>query len=63
MLLFYFELDLIGDVLLAHCHSCGKEVEKPSRILKNYSFTIQAFNCEKCHHNFKVKINQSEYIV
>jgi transposase-like protein len=48
---------------MAHCPNCGKEVEKPSRELKNYSFIIQAYNCEKCHHNFKVTINQSFYIV
>jgi transposase-like protein len=47
---------------MAHCPSCGKEIGKPSRELKNYSFTIQAFYCEKCHHDFKVTINQSVYM-
>jgi len=47
---------------MTHCPSCGKEVSKPSRELKNHSFTIQAYSCEKCHHNFKVTVNQSEYL-
>jgi len=46
---------------MVHCPSCGKEVNKPLRELKNYSFTIQAYNCEKCHHNFKVTINHSVF--
>jgi hypothetical protein len=49
-------------ILMAHCPSCGKEVNKPSRVQKNYSFTIQAYDCGKCHHNFKVTLNQSWYI-
>jgi transposase-like protein len=46
---------------MVHCPSCGKEVEKPSRTLTNYSFTIEAYNCKKCHHNFKITINHSMY--
>jgi transposase-like protein len=47
---------------MVHCPNCGKEVEKPARELKNHSFTIQSYICEKCHHNFKVTINQSIYM-
>ena len=50
-------------ISMAHCPSCGKEAHKPSKELKNCSFTIQDYNCKKCHHNFKVTINQSMYIV
>jgi transposase-like protein len=46
---------------MAHCPSCGKEVNKPSRELKNYCFIIQAYYCKECHHDFKVTINQSIY--
>jgi len=48
---------------MVHCPNSGKEISKPSKELKNNSFTIQAYNCEKCHHNFKVTINQAEYLV
>lgn len=48
---------------MTHCPSCGKVVEKPSSVLKNQCFTIEAYNCRKCHHNFKVTKNQSMYIV
>jgi predicted RNA-binding Zn-ribbon protein involved in translation (DUF1610 family) len=47
---------------MAHCPNCGKEVDRPSRVLKNYSFTIEAYNCKKCHTNFKVTINHSLYM-
>jgi transposase-like protein len=46
-------------MLMAHCPSCGKEIDKPSKALTNYNFTIEYFNCKKCHHNFKVTTNQS----
>lgn len=49
-------------MLMAHCPICGKEVNKPSRVLKNYSFTIQAYDCGKCHHHFIVTINASDYM-
>ena len=48
-------------MLMVHCPNCGKEVGKPSRVLTNQSFTIQAYNCGKCHHYFKVTINHSMY--
>jgi hypothetical protein len=48
---------------MVHCPSCGKEVSKPASVLKNQCFTIEAYNCGKCHHNFKVTINQALYIV
>ncbi len=48
---------------MAHCPSCGKKVDKPSRVLENYCFTIEAYNCEKCHHSFKVTINHSKYLM
>ena len=44
---------------LPHCPSCGKENDKPSTELKSYFFTIQDYNCRKCHHNFRVTVNQS----
>lgn len=48
---------------MAHCPSCGKIVDKPSSILKNQCFTIEAYECGRCHHNFKVSVNKSLYIV
>jgi transcription elongation factor Elf1 len=48
---------------MAHCPNCGKEVNKPSRVIKNYSFTIQVFNCGHCGHNFRVTINESSYML
>jgi len=47
---------------MTHCPSCGKEVIKPSRVLKNYCFTIEAYDCRKCHHNFRVTVNESNYL-
>ncbi len=47
---------------MTHCPSCGKEVNKPSRVLKNHCFTIEAFHCGKCHHYFTVTNNESDYI-
>jgi len=39
---------------MAKCPICGKEVDKPSKILKNHVFTIEAYSCIGCNHNFKV---------
>lgn len=50
------------EINMAHCPSCGKEVNKPSNILKNHCLTVKVYDCRKCHHNFKVTINQSEYM-
>jgi len=47
---------------MVHCPSCGKEVNKPTRGLKNQNFIIQMYDCGKCHHNFKVTINNSKYL-
>lgn len=47
---------------MVHCPSCGKEIQKPIRSLTNQCFTIQAYDCGKCHHNFKVTINHSKYV-
>lgn len=47
---------------MTHCPICGKEVIKPSRVLKNHCFTIEAYDCRKCHHNFKVTVNESVYL-
>jgi transposase-like protein len=49
-------------MVMAHCPNCGKEVRLPSRVTNNYSFTIEAYNCKSCHHNFKIKINESAYL-
>lgn len=48
---------------MAHCPSCGKIVDKPSRVLKNQCFIIEAYDCGKCHHHFNVTVNQANYIV
>ena len=47
---------------MVHCPNCGKEVEKPSRELKNHSFTIQAYDCKKCHNHFNVTVNHLFYV-
>jgi len=47
---------------MAHCPSCGKELNKPCKVLKNHCFTLEAYNCDKCHHHFRVTINESDYI-
>lgn len=47
---------------MVHCPSCGKEVKKPSREAKNYCLTFQDYNCKKCHHSFRVSVNESDYI-
>ena len=44
------------------CPNCGKEVVKPSRVLKNHCFTINAYECTECHHNFKITTNESDYV-
>ena len=44
------------------CPSCGREVEKPLRETKNYSFIIQDYSCKKCHHYFRVRVNESAYL-
>ena len=49
-------------MFMAHCPNCGREVFKPSRVLKNHYFAIEAYECQKCNHNFKVTINESDYM-
>ena len=46
---------------MAHCLSCGKEVIKPLRELKNSGFTVKTYNCKKCNHYFKVQ-SHSQHI-
>ncbi|MCW3982681.1 MAG: hypothetical protein NWE96_01640 [Candidatus Bathyarchaeota archaeon] len=38
---------------MAACPNCGEEVEKPSKVLKNRFFSVERYNCEKCHFMFK----------
>jgi formate dehydrogenase maturation protein FdhE len=40
--------------LMAKCNSCGNEVEKPTKELKNDSFTVEEYCCGKCHNWFKI---------
>lgn len=47
---------------MTHCPNCGKLVDKPSRVVTNYCFTIEAYFCGKCHHSFKVTNNESKYL-
>ena len=47
---------------MTHCPNCAKEINKPSRVLTKYSFTVEYYNCKKCHHNFKVTTNRSKYV-
>jgi Zn finger protein HypA/HybF involved in hydrogenase expression len=47
---------------MIHCIKCGKEIDRPSRSIENYTFTVQDYDCGKCRHNFKVTINKSLYI-
>jgi hypothetical protein len=47
---------------MVRCPSCGRVVTKPFKVLKNQCFTIEAYSCGKCHHNFKVTVNQSDYL-
>jgi hypothetical protein len=39
---------------MANCPHCSNEVKKPSKLLKNRFFSIEVFDCEKCHTNFKI---------
>jgi len=39
---------------MAKCPNCGKEVDKPSRILKNHVFSIEAYSCDECNNEFKI---------
>jgi len=43
---------------LAKCPTCGKNVSKPDKTLKNNSFCIESYTCENCKTKFK-KTNYS----
>lgn len=37
------------------CPRCSNELDvKPTKILENNVFTIEAYECDKCHNKFKV---------
>ncbi len=46
---------------MVKCPHCDNEVNKPSKELKNHIFTLQAYNCNNCHNNFKVSIDEAKY--
>ena len=43
---------------MVKCPSCGIEVDKPLQILKNDSFNVETYECNKCHDRFEIIINQ-----
>jgi predicted RNA-binding Zn-ribbon protein involved in translation (DUF1610 family) len=38
---------------MAACPNCGEEIKKPAKVLKNQFFSIEGYNCNKCHLMFK----------
>lgn len=37
------------------CPKCNNSIAvKPTRVLKNQVFTIEAYECDRCHSKFKV---------
>lgn len=42
------------DGSMAHCPSCGTEIDKPSKVLKNHVFRIEGYDCDNCNSKFKI---------
>jgi len=36
------------------CVKCGNAISKPAKAIKNQTFTIEAYECNKCGNKFKV---------
>jgi len=44
---------MMGEIVLAKCPDCGKEIEHSDKSLKNSFFHIKAYTCT-CGKQFKV---------
>ncbi len=52
----YLVLQLLGELMLSavKCPKCGNEIFKPCKVLKNSTFCLEAYECDKCNQKFKV---------
>ena len=45
------------------CPSCGNEISKLCKALKNSIFCLEAYECNECHNKFKVIGTKTKHVV